>query len=128
MPERQGDFHESDDQQYDNGNEQFGVNSDSDKNLFESILNETREDLGKESVFPKLVEFVRSQRLTSTFCFENLEELVRFVIESSQVNKLEFDRESCIEFVASCLYDDPSCRLNCENLWRAIISRISTPN
>ena len=127
MTERQDDIQDQNQQDADE-TKPDGFQAKSEENLFEFILGETKESLANESVFPKLVEFVRSQRLPSKFSFENLEELTRFVVTSGRMKKLEFDHEACIEFVASALYDDPSCRLNCEQLWLAIINRISAPS
>lgn len=105
----------------------MAMSADPGQDLFESILDETRESLGKESVFSDLVGFVRNRRLPSKFSFENLEEMIRFVVNADRREKLQFDREACVEFVASSLYDDPLCRNRCEELWSGIINRISAP-
>ena len=126
MPENQ----EQPDERFESPQEQntAGLNAESDEQFFESMLNQTRENMANEAVFPQLVEFVRSKRLPSQFSFENLEELVRFVIENGRFSQYEFEKEACVEFVTSSLYDDPNGRMNCEKLWSAIIGRISAPN
>ena len=89
-----------------------------------SLLDNTNRDLAEPGVFPLLVEYVRGQRLPSSFSFENLNELVRFVVGRTRLAELTLDQEDCISWISNCIYDDPIAHQRTETLWLAIVSRI----
>lgn len=89
-----------------------------------SLLDNTNRELAESGVFPLLVEHVRAQRLPSSFSFENLSELVRFIVGRTRLAELTLDQEDCISWISNCIYDDPIAHQRTENLWLAIVSRI----
>ena len=95
------------------------------ENLLESLLEQTQASLAADGMFATLVEFVYSERLPSEFSFENLTELVRFLLQqnSSLEKKLE-DAEECVSWITTCLYEDPNAHVQTKKLWDSIMYSI----
>lgn len=94
--------------------------------LLGSMLESTQHSIEDEGAFPKLVEFVRNQRLPSQFSFDNLSELVRFILGRTRLKELPLDSEECVSWIANFLYDDPISNARIEKLWAAIVHQIQT--
>ena len=92
--------------------------------VLESMLENTRQTIEDQGFFPILVNFVKQERLPSAFSYENVSELVRFVVNRSRFSKLPIEVEDCVSWIANCIYDDPISNSRTEKLWQAIVSQI----
>ena len=92
--------------------------------ILETMLEQTKHYLDKESFHERFTEYVRKHRLTSKFDFENLTELVRCVLEGTKVKQLPIDYEECVNWIATCIYEDPLTNERAAKLWGSIINRI----
>ena len=92
--------------------------------ILDSLLEQTRHELHRDGVFERLTRFVREARLPSKFSLENLNELVRFILSSNQLDRLPMDQEECITWVSNCLYDDPVANERASALWGQIIDKL----
>ena len=92
--------------------------------ILETMLEQTKHYLDKESFHERFTEYVREHRLTSKFDFENLTELVRCVLEGTKVKQLPIDYEECVNWIATCIYEDSLTNERAARLWGSIINRI----
>lgn len=92
--------------------------------MLDSLLERTRHFLEDDSCHGYLTDYVRENRLTSNFDFENVCELVRCVLGRTSIDKLPIVQEECVSWIANCLYEDPVANERTEKLWRSIVSRI----
>lgn len=92
--------------------------------ILESLLEQTKGQLDGDNVHEKLTAHVRENRLSSTFDFENVSELVRCVLQSTKIDSLSVDFEDCVNWIATCLYDDPLANERLERLWNSIVGKI----
>lgn len=92
--------------------------------ILESLLEQTKSHLDGDSILEKLTTHVRENRLSSTFDFENVCELVRCILESTKINSLSVDFEDCLNWIATRLYDDPLANERLERLWNSIVGKI----
>jgi hypothetical protein len=116
--ERYGEFDSPDDLRPD------GDPEDSREEMLETMLEQTKHYLDKDSLHERFTEYVRENRLPSQFDFENLCELVRCVLQSTTIEKLSIDREECVNWIATCIYEDPLANERAARLWHSIIARI----
>ncbi len=92
--------------------------------ILETMLEQTKHYLDEDSFHEQFTEYVREQRLASKFDFENLSELVRCVLGQTKIQQLPIDYEECINWIATCIYEDPLTNERAARLWRSIINRI----
>lgn len=92
--------------------------------VLESMLASTQQCFDDQGLFPLLVKHVQVERLRSAYSFENVTELVRFILSRTRLPDLPIDFEECVTWVANCLHDDPIANERTERLWSAIIQRI----
>lgn len=91
------------------------------------MLETTKHFLEDDSSHGVLTEYVRSHRLSSKFDFENVCELVRCVLERTNIERLPIDKEECVTWIANCIYEDPLANERTDILWSSIVSRIQNP-
>ena len=94
------------------------------EDILGSILEKTKHYLEDDSCHGVLTEYVRTHRLPSKFDFENLCELVRCVLDRTNIDQLPIELEECVTWIANCIYEDPVANEKTEVLWSSIISRI----
>ena len=92
--------------------------------ILESMLERTKHYLDKQSFHERFTEYVREHRLSSKFDFENLTELVRCVLERSNIKQLPINYEECVNWIATCIYEDPLTNERAARFWGSIINRI----
>lgn len=92
--------------------------------ILESMLEQTRSQLDDDGTHEKFTQYVRENRLSSRFDFENVCELVRCVLKPTRIDQLPIDVEECVTWIATCLYEDPLSRERMERLWDSILGRI----
>jgi hypothetical protein len=92
--------------------------------ILDSLLEQTKSHLDSDSLHEKLTTYVRDNRLPSAFSFENVCELVRCVLQSTNIDQLSLDFEDCVNWIAACLYDDPLANERLERLWSSIVGKI----
>lgn len=92
--------------------------------LLGSMLEKTKHFLDDNSCHGVLTDYVRKHRLPSTFSFENVGELVRCVLDRTNIEQLPIDREECVTWIANCIYEDPLANEKTEQLWSSIVRRI----
>ena len=92
--------------------------------LLGSMLEKTKHFLEDDSCHGVLTEYVRTHRLPSKFDFENISELVRCVLERTNIKQLPIDKEECVNWIANCIYEDPLANERTEILWSSIVNRI----
>ncbi len=92
--------------------------------ILESMLETTRHFLEDNSCHGVLTDYVRKHRLPSKFGFENLCELVRCVLQRTNIARVPVDQEECVNWIATCIYEDPLANERTEVLWSSIVSRI----
>ena len=92
--------------------------------ILESLLEQTRSHFDDDKLHEKLTAHVRENRLPSAFGFENVCELVRCVLQSTNVESLSVDFEDCVNWIATCLYEDPLANERLERLWNSIVGKI----
>lgn len=91
--------------------------------LLDSLLEQTRNTMSDEGGHQLLTDYVREQRLPSKFDFDNLTELVRCIINQTNIDKL-VDKEDAINWIATCFSNDPVAYERVETLWSSIVTRI----
>ena len=62
--------------------------------ILETMLEQTKHFLDKDSFHERFTQYVRQHRLTSKFDFENLSELVRCVLEQTRIQQLPIEYEA----------------------------------
>lgn len=92
--------------------------------ILESMLEQTKHFLDKDSFHERFTLYVREHRLTSKFDFENLSEMVRCVLEQTKIQQLPLDYEECVNWIATCIYEDPVASERANRFWSSIINRI----
>lgn len=92
--------------------------------ILETMLEQTKHFLDKDSFHERFTQYVRQHRLTSKFDFENLSELVRCVLEQTRIQQLPIEYEECVNWIATCIYEDPVANERVARLWNSIINRI----
>jgi len=92
--------------------------------ILESMLEQTKGQLDSEGLHEKLTEWVRDKRLSSSFDFENVSELVRCILHMTKINSLSLDFEDCVNWIATCLYEDPLANERLERLWNSIVAKL----
>ena len=92
--------------------------------ILETMLEQTKHYMDGDSLHGRFADYVREHRLTSKFDFENLSELVRCVLEQTKIQQLPIDLEECVNWIATCIYEDPLANERAARLWGSIISRI----
>ena len=92
--------------------------------LLGSMLETTKHYLEDDSCHGVLTDYVRTHRLPSKFSFENVCELVRCVMERTNIEQLPIDTEECVTWIANCIYEDPLANERTDILWSSIVSRI----
>jgi hypothetical protein len=92
--------------------------------ILETLLEQTKHYLDKDSFHQRFTQHVREHRLTSKFDFENLSELVRCVLERTKIKQLPVDYEECVNWIATCIYEDPLTNERAARFWNSIINRI----
>lgn len=100
------------------------ANGDARSEMLESLLNQTRHALDNDGYHTLLTNYVREQRLSSKFDFDNLSELVRCIVGRTQLDQLPVDKEDAVAWIANCFYEDPVARERVESLWNSIVSRM----
>lgn len=92
--------------------------------ILETLLEQTKHYLDKDSFHERFTQYVREHRLTSKFDFEILSELVRCVLEQTKIKQLPIDYEECVSWIATCIYEDPLTNERAARFWNSIINRI----
>ena len=92
--------------------------------ILETMLEQTKHFMDKDSCHERFSQYVREHRLTSKFDFENLTELVRCVLEGTKIKQLPINYEECVDWIATCIYEDPLANERATRFWGSIINRI----
>ena len=94
--------------------------------VLDELVEQTKLAMGREADlgFEALVEFVRTNRLPSKFSYENLSELVKFLLEKTRLPDLPIEFDECVTFVSSTIYDDPITHVKAAEMWDCIIDQI----
>ena len=96
--------------------------------MMESMLERAKHHLDSKSSHGVLTQYCREHRLPSQFSFENLCELVRCILGRTAIDDLPIQKEECVSWIATCIFEDLPSHERAERLWDSIIDRIQDEN